>query len=604
MGGNLVPSRRISRRVAVALGVLLLASAVALGFHATAQAQTSSTVFVPARDGTLLAADVYLPAESGRFPVLFQLTPYNKVRQQSTAEYYVSRGYAVVVADSRGIYGSQGIWTPYMNEASDGYDIQQWIGQQPWSNGRVGTFGCSYPGFTQLLPAPYRSPYVKALLPECAQGDNFGAIWSTNGIYQLALGPAWGTNQEATATGQPRPNVDWAALMWHLPLKTLTQQTGGVVSQFVQDTIDHHSYDDFWRRMSVWHLYGEMDVPAFHTVGWYDDLVAETFRSFTSMRKLSQSAHARRWQKLLVGPWGHGARPRQFYGDMDFGTEVGTSADVQAMRDRWFDYHVKGIKNGLEREDPILIFVMGANKWRGEREWPLARRRPTELYLRSEGAANSRFGDGRLSLEAPGTELPDRYEYDPRDPVMTHGGHGCCPAVPFAIGPYDQRGIQDRQDVLVYTSDVLAEDVEVTGSPKLRLFFSTNVTDTDFFVRLSDVHPDGKTIVITEGSLRTRFRKSLSKPKLLKPDKIYEVTIALWETSNVFKEGHRIRVHVTSSNFPRYNRNLNSGKPLGEEAEDDIRVATQTIYHDRQYPSSIELPLIPPHHKLKKALRR
>jgi len=568
---------------------ILIASASIGAAYADDQLQFSVTV--PTRDGTKLAADVYLPTNSGKHPVLFQLTPYNKQGQNSTAKYYTSRGYAVVVADSRGIYASEGTWTPYVNDGQDGYDIQQWIGQQTWSNGKIGMFGCSYPGFTQLLSAPYRSEYLKAILPECAQSDNFSAIWSTDGLYQIALAPAWGLSQEGVATNKERPRVNWGQLVWHLPLKTLPERVG-ISSDFVSDSIEHYSYSDFWKRMSIRELYHEMDVPAFHTVGWYDDLTAETIRNFVNMRKSSRSEHSRKWQKLLIGPWDHGVKPRRYYGDLDLGSEM-ERFNVQEMRDRWFDYHLKGEQNGLDKEAPIKIFVMGANKWRDEWDWPLERAMDTRFYFHSDGFANTLFGNGRLTLTPPSDQKPDQYRYDPNHPVMTYGGHGCCPYVQLAIGPFDQRATQLRNDVLVYTTETLTEDVEVTGQPEANLAVSSDVLDTDFFVTLSDVYPDGRSIVITEGSIRGRFRDSLTEPKKMTPGEIMNLKIPLWGTSNVFKKGHKIRVHITSSNFPRYARNLNSGKPPGEETVDDITIATQNIYHDEKNMSWITLPLVP-----------
>ena len=266
---------------------------------------------------------------------------------------------------------------------------------------------------------------------------------------------------------------------------------------------------------------------------------------------------------------------------------------LSALHLRWFDYHLKGISNGLDQEAPISIFVMGDNVWRDEQEWPLSRARATKFILHSRGAANTRFGDGILTREPPDDEPPDRYLYDPRHPVPTYGGHGCCGVGLTPDGPLDQRSTQQRQDVLVYSTEPLAEDTEVTGAAEVRLFFSTDVVDTDFFATLSDVHPDGRAIAITEGAVRTRFRDSLENPTLLTAGERYEVSIRLWETSNVFKQDHRIRLHITSSSFPRFNRNLNSGKALGEETEADLRVATQTIYHDSQHPSALVLPVIP-----------
>ena len=559
--------------------------------QATPEVRVERNALVPMSDGVRLAADVYLPEGDGPFPVLLTRTPYNKDRGERAARRYAAEGYAVVVMDSRGIYASRGDWLPYTTEARDGYDTQQWVGEQEWSNGKIGMYGTSYPGFTQLLPARFRSPYVKAIVPIAAQSDNFGSIWSTNGLYHLALGLSWGTRQEAIATEQTMPELTWMQAMNHLPLNTVMDEVG-VYSEFVANTIRHEAYDDFWRQMSVRDDYDEMDVPAFHVTGWYDDLVSETILNFTNMRERSRSELARRWQKLLIGPWGHGVRPNSIYGDADFGVEV-TDVNAFDFHMRWFDYHLKDIDNGLDEEAPIRIFVMGENVWRDEWEWPLSRAESQTLYLASGGAANTRFGNGVLRAEEPDGAVSDRYRYDPRNPVPTYGGHGCCGAGTTPDGPLDQRATQQRQDILVYTTDELSGDIEVTGTVELRLFFSTDVRDTDFFATLSDVRPDGRTILITEGALRTRFRNSIERAQLLTSGEVYEVTIPMWETSNVFKEGHRIRLHVTSSNFPRFARNLNSGKPLGEEAETDIRVATQTIYHDAARPSALVLPVIP-----------
>lgn len=551
--------------------------------------QVQSNVAVPMRDGVHLAADIYLPNQPGPFPVLLTRTPYNKNRGAREARLYAEQGYAVVVMDSRGIYGSEGEWSPYVDEALDGYDTQQWIGAQDWCDGNIGMYGTSYPGFTQLLPAPYRSPYVKALVPVASQSDNYGSIWSTNGLYHLALGLSWGARQEAIATGNSIPDLNWMEVVTQLPLESALAKVG-VYSEFVSNTIRHDAYDDFWKQMSIRDQYGEMDVPAFHVTGWYDDLISETVLNFTRMRELSRSSESRRWQKLLIGPWGHGVRPNRFYGDMDFGG--GVDIDFSALEIEWFDYHLKGARNGLHEQAPIRIFVMGDNVWRDEYEWPLSRAIPTTLFFHSNGFANTRFGDGKLSEVLPADEPSDQYSYDPRSPVPTYGGHGCCGAGLTPDGPLDQRSTQQRQDVLVYTSDPLVEDTEVTGAPRVQLFFSTDVTDTDFFVTLSDVYPDGRSILITEGAVRTRFRNSVEKPTLLTPGKVYEVEIPMWETSNVFKDGHRIRLHITSSNFPRFNRNLNSGRPMAEETKADIRVAAQTVYHDRTHSSAITLPVI------------
>jgi putative CocE/NonD family hydrolase len=586
--------RKIARLVGGALGLLVALVPASSAQGAPAATKTRADVSIPMRDGEQLGADVYLPPGQGPFPVLLTITPYGKNGSARMAATSVSRGYAVVAVDSRGLRASHGKWEPYIHEAEDGYDVQPWVGHQPWCNGNVGMFGTSYPAYTQIAPAPLRSPYVKALVPVSAQSDNYGSVWSSDGIFHLAFGPTWAAQQEAIAEKKPAPVVDWVKVTWTLPLKAIPDMTG-VRSSFLADVIAHDAYDTFWKSMSVRDKYSEMDVPAFHVTGWYDDLSSETQRNFIGMSTGSKTDRARRLQRLLIGPWGHGV-PRFpdgdfVFGDVNFGPEA--KIDFQAMQSRWFDFHLEGAKNGVDTEAPVRIFVMGANKWRDEKEWPIARARRTRYYLHSKGFANSRFGDGVLSTTPPAEEPADHYRYDPRNPVPTYGGHGCCDYTFAAIGPLDQRVTELRPDVLVYSTEPLAEDTEVSGMVEAQLVFSTDVTDTDFFVTLSDVHPDGKAIDITEGQVRTRFRESQERPSLLTPNKEYPVTIALWGTSNLFKKGHRIRVHVTSSNFPRFSRNLNSGKNPADEAEQDIRVATQTIYHVGGRASAIVLPIVP-----------
>jgi putative CocE/NonD family hydrolase len=564
------------------------------GAPAATSAQTN--VPIPMRDGVKLGADIYLPTGTGPWPVLLTVTPYGKNGAGRGAATQNTNGYAVVAVDSRGLRASEGKWEPYVHEAEDGYDIQQWVSKQTWCNGKIGMFGTSYPAYTQVAPARFRQPNVKALVPISAQSDNYGSVWSSDGLLHLAFSPVWAMQQEAIAQKVPTPTgIDWTKVIWTLPLKKIPEMTGGVRSPFLADVIAHEAHDDFWHRMSIRDHYAEIDVPALHVTGWYDDLSAETQTNFTGLQTKARSEYARKWQRLVIGPWGHGVptiRDSNYvFGDMNFGPNV--RIDFPAMQARWFEYFLKGSANGLEKEAPVKIFVMGLNQWRDEQEWPLARAKATPYYLHSKGFANSRFGDGTLSTTPPADEPPDVFRYDPRNPVPTYGGHGCCDYSFAAMGPLDQRVNQQRADVLVYSTPVLTEDTEVSGVVDAKLVFSTDVTDTDFFVTLSDVYPDGKAINITEGQARMRFRDSQERATLMTPGKEYTVSIKLWGTSNQFKRGHRIRVHITSSNFPRYNRNLNSGKAMAEETEADIRVATQTIFHSGTRASAIILPIVP-----------
>ena len=560
-------------------------------------------VRIPMSDGITLAADVFRPVETDPVPAILIVSPYSRTSTQARATAWARRGYAVVFVDSRGTFDSEGEYYPYVNEGRDAYDVQQWIGQQAWSDGKVGMWGKSYPAFIELLSAPFGSPHLKAVIPVSSQSDNFYGIWYSRGLLNqgiafigaLFLGGRLATIDPAA--------INWMDLLTRLPLQeTLDEE--GLGSGYVADVIRHSTYDEFWRTMSLHDRYGKMDVPALHVGGWYDPNVRATIVNFTNMRERSKSEHARRWQRLIMGPWTHANREIWFpmtaapaeswdgrLGDTEFGPQAAIDHEKEHLR--WFDYHLKGIDNGVEGEAPIKIFVMGENVWRDEWEWPLSRARSTRFYLRSQKSARTRFGDGRLSPQSPSDEQPDSYVYNPRNPVSTWGGPVCCTLGLAPGGPLDQRVNQSRQDVLVFSSDPFEEDTEVTGAIELQLFFSTNVPDTDFFATVSDVYPDGRAIFISQGMLRTRFRDSLTDPTMLTPGEIHEVIIKFSETSNVFKAGHRIRLHITSSDFPRFDRNLNTAKPVGIGTEADIRVAEQVIYHDEVHPSILTLPVIP-----------
>lgn len=602
----------VSLRAGVAASLIglstLLGAAVALageepGQEFGAGVLAERNVRISMSDGITLAADVFRADQQEPLPTLLFVGPYDRTAVEYRSVAWARRGYAVVSVDSRGTFGSEGTYVPYVNEGKDAYEVQQWIGQQPWSNGKVGMWGKSYPAFVELLSAPFGSPYLQALVPVSAQSDNFSQVWYTNGVLHLAI-----AFRGALLLGGRIDTIDvtainWMELMSRLPLQGALEDLG-LGSGFVSDVLRESTYGDFWRAMSIKHRYGKMDAPALHVGGWYDPNVHETFVNYIGMRDRSVSEHARRWQRMIIGPWTHAnreiwlpvgeAQPEVWdgrLGDVDFGSDA--VVDHEGLHLRWFDYHLKGLDNGLDEEAPIRIFVMGDNVWRDEREWPLARARSTRLYLHSQKSARTRFGDGRLSAEPAGDEAPDTYRYDPRNPVPTWGGAECCTGGITPEGPLDQRVNQGRQDVLVFSTDPLDADTEVTGAMALELFFSTNVPDTDFIATVSDVYPDGKAVLITQGFLRTRFRESLTEPTMLTPGEVYDVTIPFWETSNVFKAGHRIRLHLASSDFPRFDRNLNTEKPVGQGTESDIRVAEQVVYHDTERRSVLTLPVIP-----------
>ena len=385
-------------------------------------------ISIPMRDGVRLGADLYLAAGKGPFPVLLSITPYAKgAMRRFIRGTWIAGGYAVVIVDSRGLGSSGGQWQPYINEGRDGFDVQQWIGRQSWCNGRIGMFGVSYPAYSQVAPAPYRSRYVRAIVPISAQSDNYGSVWLTDGILHLAFGPRGAESEQAVADKRKMPSIDWVKVVWTLPLDAIPRMLP-IKSPFMVDVIQNEAYDGFWRAMSVRQKYSQMDVPALHVTGWYDDLSNETQLNFIGMSHSSRSRRSRGLQHLLIGPWGHGVpnfpQGDWVYGDVDFGTAP--KIDFDAMEQRWFDFFLKGIKNGVNQEAPVRVFAMGANVWRNYQQWPPARAVPTSYYFHSDGFANTRFGNGTLNTTAPGTEPPDHYRYDPRNPVPTHGGHGCC----------------------------------------------------------------------------------------------------------------------------------------------------------------------------------
>ena len=542
---------------------------------------------IPMRDGVRLYGTLYRPVRGGPFPALLIRSPYGtqNPRYVDWAIRFAQEGYAVVMQDCRGRYESEGEWRPYIDETNDGYDTQQWVGAQPWCDGTIGTFGVSYPGFTQILPAPLRSPHVKALVPIAHQEDNYGHL-RYNGVLQLQN--AWNFIWLGVRTNHnvPRDLVDWEEVYRRLPLISAFDDSAD--RPFYREMIRHSSFDEFWKSYSMKGKYSEVEVPAYFMTGWYDNLLHEVFKCFTGWKHRARTPEARAHTRLLVGPWMHS---REFgsaapSGVVDFGPAA--TVDLPGVHVRWYDQRLKGIDTGIDDDPPIRLFVMGENVWRDEHEWPLARTQYTAFYLHSRGRANALHGDGELSREPPGSEPPDAFTYDPENPVPTLGGQSMFIG---NSGPKDRRPLERRDDVLVYSTAPLASDLEVTGPVEMTLYAASSAPDTDFTATLVDVHPGGEAIHICEGIVRARFRESYEEPTLIEPDSIYEYRISLWETSNVFKTGHRIRVEISSSNFPRFDRNLNTGHTPGMDAE--MQPARQTLYHEAQYPSHITLPVIP-----------
>ena len=553
-------------------------------------------VKVPMRDGVRLSADIYFPREqSGPFPVILYRTPYDNgdynefTNLVDQAVFYTQNGYAYVAQDARGRNDSEGEYYPWVNEFNDGYDTIEWIGSQPWCDGNVGMSGPSYVGYVQWQAASMESRYLKAIAPRVIGGNHHEGAHFQSGAFQLGLTTTWSFMTD----GRTWQNIDlynWDQLFSVLPLKDIPKVAGKEIRHF-QDWIEHPDYDDYWKSLSIEERYQNIKIPVLQIGGWYDTFVGGTFGNFVGMREKGGSELARKHQKAIVGPWIHWASFADFTraGDADFGKT--SILDLMEIELRWYNRWLKGIDNGIDQEAPLRIFVMGTNQWRDEHEWPLARTNFTPYYFHSDSSANSLLGDGTLSTQPPANEPCDRYVYNPAFPTPTHGGCNCCRPDIVAWGGYDQRPLEHRSDVLVYTSDPLEEDLEVTGPVIVKLHASTNGRDTDFTAKLVDVHPDGYAVNLCDGIIRGRYRESTAYQKLLEPDAAYEFTIDLFPTSRVFLKGHRIRVDIASSNFPRFDRNPNTGNRFGQDAE--MRVAHQEIFHDAARPSHILLPVIP-----------
>lgn len=555
--------------------------------------QVRRDVQVPMRDGVRLSANLFLPRAEGRYPVVLQRMPYG-FNGVGIGEFYARRGYAFMVQDCRGRFDSEGEFYPFRDDGRDGYDTLDWICAQPWSNGRVGMFGPSYLGLVQWALACEGHPALQAMVPNVCPNDFWKRGFWCDGAFSLALTSLWTCLEVSSRTSDLGmiPAYDLHAFFRHLPLRTL-DEAAGRPCQFWQDFLRHSQYGDYWRELSTHTKFDRMKAPAYIMCGWYDYYPGAALDALQGLQDHA-AADAGRKSRTIIGPWSHLICQDRQLGELDFGAD--SLLDPNELALRWFDCLLKDMDTGILDEPPIAIFVMGRNEWRQENEWPLARTRFTDYYLHSNGAAGADIEDGRLTLDAPRHEPADRYTYDPDDPAPTLGGnHSICWADAFHViqpGPFDQRPVEARPDVQLYTSPVLAHDVEVTGPVVLYLHAASDAPDTDWTAKLVDVYPDGRAMNITEGIRRARFREAIHQPpKLLETGAVYEYRIELLPTSNVFLAGHRIRLEVSSSNFPLWDRNPNTGHEIGADAE--RRAAWQTVFHDTARPSRLVLPVIP-----------
>ena len=537
------------------------------------------------RDGITLSADVYLPLARGPFPTVFQWTPYESTRERFVAwgVWFAQRGYAAVVVDVRGRYESDGRFTAWENDGRDAHDSLTWAAAEPWCNGRIGTWGRSYGALVQWQLLHLGHPNLNCVAPHVIHDDYFWDGYFTGGAFQLALtlGAAtlW-TSALSLVTGPSAGDLLLnERVLGHLPLVELDEVAIGRRVDYWREWWAHQTNDDYWRRFR--HRPEAVTVPIFQQGGWFDPYSGSHLRTFAAIGERVPN-------RVLIGPWSHEEEVETFRGDVDL------SAGVTVVRDHelaFYDRYLRDEENGWETRPPLELFVMGANEWRGYEGWPLPGAEPRPWYLRS---------GGRLDRAEPAhDEAADRYAYDPDDPVPTIGGVNSVLTMtqgarePVRPGPLDQRVLERRDDVVSYTSDALEQDLDVVGPVEMVLYAASSARDTDFAVRLCDVYPDGRSIVLTEGIIRARYRNSNEgdSVELLEPNEVAEYRIRMYPTANVFRRGHRLRVDVSSSSFPRFSRNLNTGDDVATATR--TAVARQTVLHSDRYPSHVVLPVVP-----------
>ena len=568
---------------------------------------------VPMRDGVALATNVWRPDGPGPFPALLVRTPYGKDAAATFGNpklpdvfALVGAGYAVVVQDVRGTSHSPGTFVPHVHEGPDGLDTLAWLAEQPWCDGAVGMWGGSYMGFAQWQAAPHGAPALRAIAPVMSSADPYAAPWrSPGGALSQDAVLTWGTLsalrnlQRGLAAGRGDP-ADARALTSGLsdPRRLHGPGTGREALTrhlpWLGQVLDHPERDAFWQEISTIDRCSRITVPALQIGGWYDVFIGETVRSYTMMRRHGGSAAARDGQRLIIGPWSHAdGTDLGTYPDRSFGLASSIkAAGVTEAHLQFFDRWVRGRTDIPDETARVRIFVMGVDQWRDETDWPLPDTRYADFFLAGDGRANTADGDGVLTPEATPVEAADTFHYDPRRPVPTMGGNVLAAAPGAFPGPADQASIETRADVLCFTTALLERPVEVTGHVTLVLHASSSAPDTDFTGKLVDIHPDGRAILLCEGIQRARYRSSLTDPTLWEPGTVHELTVDMGVTANVFLPGHRIRLEVSSSNFPRYDRNTNTGNAIAADTEDDVAVAVNRVYHGPARPSHLVLPLI------------
>jgi len=545
------------------------------------------------RDGVRLVSDIYQPDAEGTFSVLLQRTPYDRKGAAASARVLASHGYVVVVQDTRGRYDSEGDFYPFLHEADDGYDTVEWVAALPGSNGTVGMFGGSYVGATQMLASLAGPPHLEAIFPYVTSSEYYEGWTYQGGALMQWFASSWTSGlaedtlrRRVSAASRP---ADWVMTLPVDAYPVLIPPDGRELAPYFRDWVRHEMNDEYWKRWKISDHYDQLTVKALHAGGWHDIFSGGSLRNYVGLRNQGKTTEIREGQYLLFGPWAHAATSDEGkIGDVVFGREA--VLDMTETILNWYDFILKGEQNLFSKSKRVRIFVLGENSWREEDDFPLQRAQETRFYLHSVQGANGIDGDGRLLVSVPEKSKIDAYDYDPRNPVPTIGGRLCCGSQTYAPGPFDQRPNETRRDVLVFSTEPLADDLEVTGFIKLELYAATTAPDTDFTAMLVDVDPSGYARYLADGIIRARYRNSTESSDPIAAGEVYRYSIDLWATSNLFKKGHRVRLYVSSSNFPRFNRNSNTG--LSVFGANDLRRAAQKIYHDSAHPSALILPIV------------
>ena len=576
------------------------------------------------RDGVTLLADVFRPTTNDKLPVLLMRTPYDKKTAQTCVYldtmWYARYGYIVVVQDCRGRFASEGEWYPYRQEAEDGEDTVLWASKLPGCNGEVAMYGFSYPGALQLMAATQNLPELCTIMPAMTS-SNFYEPWTyEGGAFAQGFVQSWALSlgrDTALRAGNVTAYKRMLSILGQYNMYCATTPLNALMEEFREfipyyfDWVMHDTYDDYWRAISIKEKYDDIFIPALHVGGWYDIFLSGTIQNFMELESRRKADPSRGRQKLVVGPWHHVPwQPK--VGCVNFGADAENIVDLIQLR--WLDQQMRGVNQqdldpestvdspasgpgsvgfqpaySPDTDDPlddpnVSVFVLGANKWQHFETWPPEQAKELKLYLHSNGRANATAGDGQLSSIKPSKEPWDSFIYDPTAAVPSAGGHSCCFEDVLPMGACDQSANQGRNDILIYSTDPLADDVTIAGAVSVELFASSSVCDTDFTAILTDVDPAGKAINICNGIIRTgRITKNQFAPLI--PGQIYSFTITLGWTAACFKRGHRMRIEISSSNFPHYDRNPNTGNRFSDLP--DWKPARQIIYHDDEHPSAL-----------------